>query len=68
MTLKGTDLAFIKKAHMDNDPKTSHCNKSSEFMNKVMYSMPLNQLYEVIASCNYDEKSNFCPVLIHIKN
>ena len=35
-------------------------------MHKVMYSVPLNQLYEVVASCNYDEKSNFCPVLIRI--
>lgn len=37
-------------------------------MHKVMYQVPLNQLYEVVASCNYDERSDFCPVLIRIRN
>ena len=35
-------------------------------MNKVMYSVPLNKLYQVMASCQYNEDSEFCPVLVKI--
>ena len=35
-------------------------------MNKVMYSIPLNKLYKVIASCQYNEAADFCPVLVKI--
>ena len=64
--LQGDSLEKIRQAHKKNNPETNQCKDSSDFMHKVMYSVPLNQLYEVVASCNYDEKSNFCPVLIRI--
>jgi len=31
-----------------------------------MYSVPLNKLYQVKACCQYNENSNFCPVIIEI--
>jgi len=37
-------------------------------MEKVMYSVPLNKLYKVVASCQYNENSDFCPVLVKIIN
>ena len=37
-------------------------------MNAAMYSVPLNKLYEVVASCQYNEIADFCPVLIKIVN
>jgi hypothetical protein len=35
-------------------------------MNKVMYSVPLNQLYRVKSCCQYNENANYCPVIIEI--
>ena len=35
-------------------------------MKKVMYYVPLDKLYKVIASCQYTENSDFCPVLVKI--
>ena len=35
-------------------------------MDKVMYEIPLEKLYRVIASCQYEEGSDFCPVLVKI--
>ena len=37
-------------------------------MNQVMYKVPLDELYTIISSCNYNEESDFCPVLIKIEN
>ena len=31
-----------------------------------MYSIPLDKLYKVIASCQYNEKAEYCPVLVKI--
>ena len=33
-----------------------------------MYSVPLDKLYEVMASCQFSENSDFCPVLLKIKD
>ena len=35
-------------------------------MKGVMYQVPLNKLYKVVASCNYNENGRFCPVLVKI--
>lgn len=35
-------------------------------MKNVMYSVPLNKLYKMMASCQYTEGASFCPVLIQI--
>ena len=35
-------------------------------MNKVQYKVPLNELYEVMASCQYKENADFSPVLLRI--
>lgn len=35
-------------------------------MSKVMDSVPLKKLYKVVASCNYNEKADFCPVLLEV--
>ena len=35
-------------------------------MKGVMYSVPLNKLYKVLSSCNFNENSRFCPVLVQI--
>ena len=35
-------------------------------MQKVMYSVPLDKLYKVVASCQYNDNGEFCPVLCKI--
>ena len=35
-------------------------------MKAVMYSVPLSKLYRVVASCQYNENGEFCPVLVEI--
>ena len=35
-------------------------------MDNVKFSVPLNKLYKVIASCNYNASNAFCPVLVEI--
>jgi len=35
-------------------------------MKKVMYSVPLDKLYRIISSCEYNEKGVFCPVIVEI--
>ena len=37
-------------------------------MKQVMFTVPLNRLYEVLASCQYNEDGYFCPVLVRIKD
>jgi hypothetical protein len=44
----------------------NQCRTAKEYMQKVMYEVPLNKLYQVVASCNYNENSLFCPVLLKI--
>ena len=35
-------------------------------MKEVMFKVPLNKLYKLVASCYYNEFGNFCPVLVKI--
>ena len=35
-------------------------------MKKVMYSVPLNKLYKIMASCQFNEDALYCPVLVEI--
>ena len=33
-----------------------------------MYQVPLSRLYQIMASCQYDEGAKFCPVLVKIND
>ena len=35
---------------------------------KLMFNCPLDRLYTVKASCNYNMQNSFCPVLVEIKD
>ena len=58
----------IQEAHAANQLEENQCKTSKDFMEKVMYRVPLNMLYKVVASCQYNEKGIFCPVLIQVVN
>ena len=49
-----------------NKLKNKQYKTAKDFMKGVMYQVPLNRLYKVLASCNYNEAGNFCPVLVEI--
>ena len=54
------------KQHNENDLLTNQAKTSKDFMKKAMYSVPLEKLYKVMASCQYNEDADYCPVLVKI--
>ena len=65
----------VDDAHLEQKIREEHKNwrleenqfsSAKEYMRKVMYQVPLNKLYKVIASCQYEEEAKFCPVLVKI--
>ena len=62
----GTTLGEMIKQHDKNALIENQSKTSKDFMNKVMYNVPLNRLYKVLASCQYNEGANYCPVLVKI--
>lgn len=41
-------------------------SNSRKFLKEVMFKVPLDKLYELVASCQYKEESDFCPVLVRV--
>ena len=66
LTLHNSTLEQIEKAHKDNSLLGNQYKSAKEFMRHVKDQAPLNKLYKVIASCNYNEDGDFCPVLVEI--
>ena len=66
---KYDQVAKMKKAHEDNSLEVKNQSKSAkEFLSKVMYEVELHKLYEVMASCQFKEDSDFCPVMVKINH
>ena len=64
--MEGANLADIRRKHEAYKLKSNQFSTAKDFMDKVMFSVPLNKLYQVIGSCNYNEDAEFCPVLVEI--
>ena len=45
----------IRLAHEENRLENNPIKNAKEFMKHVMYSVPLSKLYQVVASCQYNE-------------
>ena len=58
----------IEQAHKKHKLENSKIESAKDFMTKVMYSVPLSKLYQVVASCQYNEGAEYCPVLVQIKD
>ena len=56
----------MREIHKATELKSSQCNSAKDYMRSVMYTVPLSELYKVVASCNYNEENEFCPVLVRI--
>ena len=56
----------IRKQHKEWSLEKNQFSNAKQYMRKVMYEVPLNKLYKVIASCLYEEDAKFCPVLVKI--
>lgn len=64
--LQDTALAKIVQDNRRNKLKHKQFKTAKDFMKGVMYNVPLNRLYKVLASCNYNEAGRFCPVIVEI--
>ena len=64
--MKDAEMEEILKQHEQHQLQDNQCRTSKQFMKKVMYSVPLDKLYKVIASCQYNDHGEFCPVLCKI--
>ena len=65
------DLAHerqILAAHAANSMDSNTITSAKDLMQKVMYQVPLSRLYSILASCQYDSGSEFCPVLVKIND
>ena len=62
------DMDVITKAHLDwsLNKDQNQFSTSTKFLKKVMFKVPLDKLYKLIASCQYNDESDFCPVLVKI--
>ena len=61
--------AKMKKLHNENSMVAKNqCKTAKEFLSQVMYDVELHKLYEVMASSQYTEDSDFCPVMVKINN
>ena len=56
------------QAHQKNNIENTDIKSAKEFMQKIQSKVPLKGLYKVLASCNYNENSLYCPVIIEIKD
>ena len=64
--LEGAKLKDIESYHERYQLKNAQFRTAKDFMEKVMFSVPLSKLYKVVSSCNYNEDATFCPVLVEI--
>ena len=64
--MKDAEMDEILHQHAEHQLQDNQCRTSKQFMQKVMYSVPLDKLYKVIASCQYNDNGEFCPVLCKI--
>ena len=64
--MKNASLSEMKKLHTKYDLNKNQCKTSKDFMKRVMYSVPLNKLYKIMASCQFSDDADFCPVLVKI--
>ena len=67
-TYKGATLDEIQQAHEQYSLRNKQFKSSKQFMKEVMFTVPLDSLYTVLASCQYNEESYFCPVLVRIED
>ena len=67
-TMKSTPMSNIVQLHEEHNLQEMHkqCKTSKDFMKMCMYSVPLDSLYRILASCQYRQDAEFCPVLVQI--
>ena len=61
-------VEHMKASHANNSIHKKEIRSAKEFMQNIQYKVPLKKLYKVLASCQYNEKGDFCPVLVEIKD
>lgn len=60
------DNSHIKKEKHKNKLQNTQFDTTTEYIDKLRFSIPLDKLYSVKDSCLYNSASAFCPVLVKI--
>ena len=58
----------ILDAHSKNSLEGHQFKIAKDFLNRAEFSVPLDKLYKVLASCNFNENNFYCPVLLQVVN
>ena len=61
-------ISEIAEAHEKNRLENNLFSSSKELLTELQFIVPLNGLYKLISSCNYNVSNTYCPVLVQIKD
>ena len=56
----------IEERHRENRLEDNQFKTSKGLLNKMEFKVPLEKLYKVVASCNYNIANLYCPVLVEV--
>ena len=63
------DSCLALKTRLEYDLRQFESDKMSkgvDYINKIKYDVPLDNLYKIIDSCNYAEGNKYCPVILAV--
>ena len=63
------DSCLALKTRLEYDLRQFESDKMSkgvDYINKIKYDVPLDNLYKIIDSCNYAEGNEYCPVILAV--
>ena len=61
-----TDPEKKRELHDANNLASHQFKKSKAMMRDIEFTVPIDELYKVVASCNYNINNYYCPVLVKI--
>ena len=61
-----TDPIQMRKKLDENLLEKNQFKASKEMMRNIEFNVPIDELYKVVASCNYNINNFYCPVLVKI--
>ena len=61
-----TDPKLMHEKLEENKLETNQFKGSKDMMRNIEFTVPIDELYKVVASCNYNINNFYCPVLVKI--
>ena len=53
-------------ARAENDLQEFQQNRAKEYLDKIRFTIELNELYQVVDSCHSNHNDELCPVLLKL--